>query len=86
MPGFRSSLRSKIAALMLLLCLVPLLVVHLIVLSATMTQLGSYSARLAETEDTLRMDVVGRTLAGAASDSAVVIDSYLLEAVMHFRS
>ncbi len=85
MSRFRSSLRYKIGALMLLLSLGPLLVVNVIVLTATLAQLGGFSARLAETENTLRSDVVGRNLAGAAADTAVVIDSYLLERITDIR-
>ncbi len=81
----RSSLRYKIGVLMLLLSLLPLLIVNVIVLSATLTQLGSFSARLGETEDTLRTDVVGRNLAGAAGDTAIIIDSYLLERITDIR-
>ena len=81
----RSSLRYKIGVLMLMLSLVPLFIVNVIVLSATLTQLGSFSTRLNETEDTLRTDVVGRNLAGAAGDTAMVIDSYLLERITDIR-
>lgn len=81
----RSSLRYKIGVLMLMLSLVPLFIVNVIVLSATLTQLGSFSTRLNETEDTLRTDVVGRNLTGAAGDTAMVIDSYLLERITDIR-
>lgn len=85
MSRFRSSLRYKIGALMLLLSLGPLVVVSAIVLSATWAQLGNFATRLSEAEDALRADVVGRTLAGAAGDTAVVIDSYLLERITDIR-
>jgi class 3 adenylate cyclase len=85
MSRFRSSLRYKIGALMLLLSLGPLLVVNIIVLSATLANLGNFSARLAETEEALRTDVVGRNLAGAAGDTALVIDSYMLERITDVR-
>ncbi|NUM49269.1 MAG: cache domain-containing protein, partial [Anaerolineales bacterium] len=85
MSRFRASLRYKIGALMLLLSLGPLLAVNLIVLTATLANLSNFSARLAETENTLRSDVVGHNLAGAAGDTAVVIDSYLLERITDIR-
>ena len=85
MSKFRSSLRYKIGALMLLLSLGPLLVVNIIVLSATLANLSNFSARLAETEKALRTDVVGRNLAGAAGDTALVIDSYMLERITDVR-
>lgn len=85
MSRFRSSLRYKIGVLMLLLSLGPLLVVNIVVLGLTLTQLGNFSARLTETEDNLRADVVGRNLAGAAGDTAVIIDSYLLERLTDIR-
>ena len=85
MSRFHSSLRYKIGALMLLLSLGPLLVVNIIVLSATLANLGNFSARLAETEEVLRTDVVGRNLAGAAGDTALVIDSYMLERITDVR-
>lgn len=85
MSRFRSSLRYKIGLLMLLLSLGPLLFVNIVVLGLTLTQLGSFSTRLTETEDNLRADVVGRNLAGAAGDTAVIIDSYLLERMTDIR-
>lgn len=85
MSRFRTNLRYKIGALMLLLSLGPLLAVNGIVLTATLTNLGNFSARLAETENTLRTDVVGRNLAGAAGDTTIVIDSYLLERITDIR-
>ncbi len=85
MLRFRSSLRYKIAALMLLLSLGPLITVSVIVLRATFTQLGDFSTRLRETENALRSDVVGRNLAGAAADTAADLDSYLLERISDIR-
>jgi hypothetical protein len=85
MPRFRSSLRYKIAALMLLLSLGPLITVSVIVLRATFTQLGDFSTRLRETENALRSDVVGRNLTGAAADTAADLDSYLLERLSDIR-
>lgn len=82
---FRSNLRYKIGALMLLLSLAPLLVVSVIVLLAALAQLGRFSTRLDETENALRTDVVGRNLAGAAGDSTLVIDNYLLERIGDIR-
>ena len=85
MEKLRSSLRYKIGVLMLLLSLGPLIVVGLIVLRATFTQLGSFSTRLRETENSLRADVVGRNLTSAAADTAADIDSYLLERIADVR-
>ena len=82
---FRSSLRLKIGALLLLLSLVPLVIVGAIVLSSTFTQLGSFSTRLNDAENTLRSDVVGRNLTGAAADTAADIDGYLLERIADVR-
>lgn len=70
---------------MLILSLGPALIITAIVLAATLTQLASFSARLDETEEHLRTDVVGRALTGAAGDSAVVIDNYLLERISDIR-
>jgi len=85
MAKFRSSLRYKIGVLMLLLSLGPLVVVGVIVLRATFTQLTSFSDRLRETENALRVDVVGRNLTGAAADTSAEIDSYLLERIADVR-
>jgi class 3 adenylate cyclase len=85
MEKFRSSLRYKIGAFMLLLSLGPLIVVSVIVLRATFTQLGSFSDRLRETENSLRADVVGRNLTAAAADTASDIDGYLLERISDVR-
>jgi hypothetical protein len=85
MEKFRSSLRYKIGAFMLLLSLGPLIVVSVIVLRATFTQLGSFSDRLQETENSLRADVVGRNLTAAAADTASDIDGYLLERISDVR-
>jgi class 3 adenylate cyclase len=82
---FRSSLRYKLAVLMLLLSLGPLVIVNVIVLSATLAQLSGFSSRLREAENSLRSDVVGRTLTGAAVDTATDIDSYLLERIADVR-
>lgn len=82
---FRSSLRYKIGALMLLLSLGPLLAVTVIALTATLANLDNFSVQLEETEENLRSDVVGRNLAGAAGDAALVIDSYLLERITDIR-
>ena len=85
MTRFRSSLRYKIGALMLLLSLVPLVIVGAIVLSSIFTQLGSFSTRLNDAENALRSDVVGRNLTGAAADTATDIDGYLLERIADVR-
>jgi hypothetical protein len=85
MKKLRSSLRYKIGALMLLLSLGPLVVVSVIVLQATFTVLGNFSTRLQETENSLRADVVGRNLTGAAADTTAEIDSYLLERLADIR-
>jgi class 3 adenylate cyclase len=85
MTRFRSSLRYKIGALMLLLSLVPLVVISVIVLVTTLTQLADFSTRLQGAEDALRSDVVGRNLAGAAADTTADIDGYLLERINDMR-
>ncbi len=85
MEKLRSSLRYKIGAFMLLLSLGPLVVVSVIVLRATFTQLGSFSDRLRETENSLRADVVGRNLTAAAADTGADIDGYLLERITDVR-
>ena len=85
MLRLRSSLRYRIGAFMLLLSLGPLIIVSLIVLRATFTQLGSFSTRLRETENSLRSDVVGRNLTGVAADAAAAADGYLLERISEVR-
>ncbi len=82
---FRSSLRYKIGAMMLLFSLIPLVVVGAIILSATTEQLNNFSDRLQEAENSLRSDVVGRNLAGAAADTTSDIDGYLLERIADVR-
>jgi HAMP domain-containing protein len=70
---------------LLLLSLAPLFIVNVIVISATLAQLGGFSSRLREAENSLRSDVVGRTLTGAAVDAAADIDGYLLERIADVR-
>jgi len=82
---FRSSLRYKIGAMMLLFSLIPLVAVGAIILSATTEQLNNFSGRLQEAENSLRSDVVGRNLAGAAADATSGIDGYLLERIADVR-
>ena len=82
---FRSSLRYKIGAMMLLLSLIPLIIVGAIILAATMEQLTNFSNRLQAAENSLRSDVVGRNLTGAAADTASDIDGYLLERIADVR-
>jgi len=82
---FRSSLRYKIGAMMLLFSLIPLVAVGAIILSATTEQLNNFSGRLQEAENSLRSDVVGRNLAGAAADATSDIDGYLLERIADVR-
>jgi class 3 adenylate cyclase len=81
MTRFRSSLRYKISAQMLLLSLVPLVAVGAIVFVVLSDQLGSFSDRLGETEEALRSDVVGANLAGVADGLTAGIDTYLLERI-----
>lgn len=85
MTRFRSSLRYKLGALMLLLSLVPLVIISVIVLWTTLTQLADFSTRLREAENSLRSHVVGRNLAGAAADTTADIDGYLLERIADMR-
>jgi class 3 adenylate cyclase len=82
---FRSSLRYKISAQMLLLSLVPLAVVGVVVYAVLSDQLGNFSNRLGETEEALRSDVVGANLAGTADALASEIDVYLLERIKDVR-
>jgi class 3 adenylate cyclase len=82
---FRSSLRYKIGAMMLLFSLVPLIVVGSIILSTTTDQLNNFSNRLQAAENSLRSDVVGRNLASAAADTTSDIDGYLLERIADVR-
>ncbi len=81
----RSSLRYKIGVMMLLLSLIPLIIVGGIILSATVSQLTEFSTRLQAAENSLRSDVVGRNLTGAAADTTVDIDTYLLERIGDVR-
>jgi hypothetical protein len=85
MSRFRSSLRYKIGLLMLLLSLVPLAVVSAVVLMAVLGQLGRFGVRMAEAEDSLRSEVVGRNLKGAAVDTATEIDDYVLTRIIDLR-
>lgn len=82
---FRSSLRYKISAQMLLLSLVPLAVVGAVVYAVLSDQLGNFSNRLGETEEALRSDVVGANLASTADALASEIDAYLLERIKDVR-
>lgn len=81
----KSSIRFRLAAFMLMLSLLPLIIISGIVLSTTLSQLSDFSTRLRESEIVLRSDVVGRNLSGAATDSAAVLDSYLLERIADVR-
>jgi class 3 adenylate cyclase len=81
----RSSLRYKIGAMMLLFSLVPLIIVGAVILSATTDQLTNFSDRLQAAENSLRSDVVGRNLTGAAADITADIDGYLLERIADVR-
>ena len=85
MSRFRSSLRYKIGLLMLLLSLVPLAVVSAVVLVAVLSQLSRFGVRMAEAEDSLRSEVVGRNLKGAAVDTATEIDDYVLTRIIDLR-
>lgn len=85
MKQFRSSLRYKLGAWMLVLSLIPLAIVSAVVLTMMLDQLGAFSTRLSETENALRSDVVGRNLAGAAAEAATVIDEYMLARIQEIR-
>ncbi|MBN1890770.1 MAG: HAMP domain-containing protein [Thermoflexales bacterium] len=85
MPASRSSLRYRIGVSMLLLSLGPLLIFGGIVLWTILGQLDTFSARLAETKDSLSTEVVGRSLKGAASDTAAEIDDYMLSRIIDVR-
>ena len=82
---FRSSLRYKISAQMLLLSLVPLAVVGAVVFFVLSDQLGNFSDRLGQTVGALRSDVVGANLAGFADALAAETDGYLLERIKDVR-
>ena len=69
MNPFRSSLRLKLGFWMLLLSLGPLVTVGVITLAILLFQLFNLSRQLTEAEASLRTNVVGRTLTGAAADT-----------------
>jgi class 3 adenylate cyclase len=85
MSRFRTSLRYKIGLLMLLLSLLPLAFVGVIVLTTVLGQLGRFGARMADAENSLRSEVVGRNLKGAAVDTATDIDNYMLARIIDVR-
>ncbi len=82
---FRTSLRFKIGALLLVLSLGPFLVVDTIGILFIASRLGQYSKRIEDAETGLRTDVVGRNLKGAASDTAVGIDNAFLRLLADLR-
>ncbi|MFQ5577702.1 MAG: hypothetical protein ACE5G8_12035, partial [Anaerolineae bacterium] len=81
----RFSLRYKIAGIMLLVSLIPLLALGGITLRALSAQLGDFAARLQDTGSALREDVVGRNLSAAAADLSAELDAYLLERIRDVR-
>lgn len=85
MSRFRYSLRYKIGAFMLALSLGPLVTAGLVVLAVILGELGDFYLRLGAVENSLRSDVVGRTLRGAAVDTAAEIDNYLLARIVDVR-
>jgi class 3 adenylate cyclase len=78
-------LRYKLGFWMLLLGIGPLLFVGTLALSMLLTRLFLLSTQLDEAEASLRVNVVGRNLTGAASDTVVDIDAYLLERINDVR-
>ncbi|RME40994.1 MAG: HAMP domain-containing protein [Caldilineae bacterium] len=82
---FRTSLRYKISAQMLLLSLFPLTIVGAMVFIILTNQLGDFSKRLGQAENTLRDDVVGANLAGIADALSAETDAYLLERIKDVR-
>ncbi len=85
MQLFRSSLRLKLGFWLLLLSLGPLITVAAITLAILLLQLLRLSAQLNEAEASLRTNVVGRTLTGAAADTVIDVDSYLLDRIDDVR-
>lgn len=82
---FRTSLRFKIGALLLILSLGPFLVVDTLGILIIASRLGRFSERIEDTEKALRTDVVGKNLKGAASDTAVEIDNAFLRMLADLR-
>jgi adenylate cyclase len=82
---FRTSLRSKIGALLLILSLGPFLVVDTLGIVFIAFRLRQFSQRIENTEMALRTDVVGKNLKGAASDTAVEIDNAFLRMLADLR-
>lgn len=82
---FRSSIRNKLAVVMLLLSIGGIGTVALITRSTLLTQLNDFSARISQTSDTMRADVVGRNLSSAAADIVTDIDTFLLERIQDVR-
>jgi class 3 adenylate cyclase len=81
----RISLRYKLGFWMLLLGIGPLVFVGLLTLSMSFARLVLLSSQLDEAEAFLRLNVVGRNLTGAASDTVVDIDAYMLERIKDVR-
>jgi class 3 adenylate cyclase len=82
---FQTSLRYKLAAVMLLISIGSLVIVAVITLLTLVRQLADFSARLNEAETALRSDVVGRNLSSAAADTVTDIDTFLLERIQDIR-
>ena len=82
---FRTSLRFKIGALLLILSIGPFLVVDTVGILLIASRLRQFSERIGNTEMALRTDVVGKNLKGAASDTAVEIDNAVLRMLADLR-
>lgn len=80
-----TSLRYKLAAVMLLISIGGLVIVAIITLLTLGSRLADFSQRLNEAETALRSDVVGRNLSSAAADTVTDIDTFLLERIQDVR-
>jgi class 3 adenylate cyclase len=81
----RIGLRYKLGFWMLLLGIGPLVFAGVLALSMLLARLFLLTSQLDEAEAFLRVNVVGRNLTGAAADTVVDIDAYLLERVNDVR-
>ncbi|MFZ6030058.1 MAG: adenylate/guanylate cyclase domain-containing protein [Chloroflexota bacterium] len=81
----RIGLRYKLGFWMLLLGIAPLVFAGVLTLSMLFARLFLLSTQLEEAEAFLRVNVVGRNLTGAAADTVVDMDTYLLERIDDVR-
>ena len=81
----RSSLRYKMAGVMLLLSLGALASVTLVTLQTLLGQISDFSGRINQASEALRSDVVGLNLSSAAADTVNDIDTFMLERIEDVR-